>query len=115
MLQQSHQPTALKLNITDRDHIVSSMDYTFRHLRGRRVAAAALIIILIYNLRQIYARTIKQLGTQSAHVKPQKITVSGLVFYGRKDRASCMHSYLEVSVRIDMIHLLTSSPLCSET
>lgn len=79
------------------------MDHTFCRLRGRGVAAAALILLLIYmtNLRQTHARTtIKHLRAQSALVKPQNITVSGLVFYGRKDRVSCMHSYLEVSVRI---------------
>jgi hypothetical protein len=73
---------------------------TFRRLRGRAVAAAGLILLLIYvsTLRQSYPRTtIKHLHTQSALVKPQNITVSGLIFYGRKDRVSCMHPYLEVS------------------
>jgi hypothetical protein len=29
-------------------------------------------------------------------VKPENITVSGLIFYGRKDRVRCMRCYLEV-------------------
>jgi hypothetical protein len=77
------------------------MDHTFCRLRGCAVAAAALLLLLLIYmtyLRQSYTRTtIKQLRIQSALTKPQNITVSGLVFYGRKDRVSCMHSYLEVS------------------
>lgn len=82
-------------------------------LRGRRIVIAltalGLLAILVFMNMLHRSSSAVEIPTSSAPsrpnsvplpdselIKPENLTISGLVFFGRKDRVESMHCYLEV-------------------
>jgi hypothetical protein len=86
--------------------------FDIRHKVVQNAAIAIYFLVLTGFLLQLQSRlslSIPQDDTdttgltrrpaQKPLVKPENVTVSGFVFYGRKSRVSSMRCYLEVSIQ----------------
>jgi len=76
--------------------------------RGAKILAICVVFtglaLLLQSLHlpsELYNSRTRTSNSEIAHLAPKKpanTTVSALVFYGRKDRVSCLRCYLEVGI-----------------